>query len=111
MGGKQDNTLHFKAKLGQTYQQTPSSGLPQQRGSSAEMLDTGSHILPEVRPEGPMARVYVEDERIAGYCCNPAVADSSMHIGILAGTPDGKMRIPSKACQTHFSTNSPFPQA
>lgn len=43
---------------------------------------------------GPVAGVEVEDRRNAGYGCHPAVADSSMHVGILAGSVDGKVRIP-----------------
>ena len=50
----------------------------------------------EISSHGPVARVHVEDERNVGYCCHPAVIDSSMHIGILAGTADGKIRIPGK---------------
>ena len=49
---------------------------------------------------GPVARVHVEDERSVGYCCHPAVTDSSMHIGILTGRADRKIRIPSKLLTT-----------
>ena len=43
---------------------------------------------------GPVARV--EDSRIFsdGFHCQPAVADNSMHIGILTGTPDSLSRVP-----------------
>ena len=43
---------------------------------------------------GPVARV--EDSRIFsdGFHCRPAVADNSMHIGILTGTPDSLLRVP-----------------
>lgn len=49
----------------------------------------------EMLSHGPVARVHVGDKRNVGYCCHPALTDSSMHIGILAGTADGKIRIPS----------------
>lgn len=46
---------------------------------------------------GPLAEVLAEYSGGCGYCCHPAVADNSMHIGILVGRDDGKTRIPGTA--------------
>ena len=45
---------------------------------------------------GPLAGMEARDIGGAEFRCHPAVADSSMHIGILAGRPDGQMRIPGE---------------
>ncbi len=51
---------------------------------------------------GPLAEVMSGDSGGGGYCCHPAVADNSMHIGILVGRNDGKTRIPG---ETHSMQN------
>ena len=80
---------------------------PQELGSTqsstwqAVHSSTASGCLAAVqgRPaacSGPLAGMEARNIGGAEYRCHPAVADSSMHIGILAGRPDGQMRIPGE---------------
>ena len=61
--------------------------------SQPKIALAATHLVPKVQ-EGPVASISVKDRRNAGYRCHPAVADSSMHIGIVAGRTDDRVRIP-----------------
>lgn len=65
------------------------------------MQSTAASVLLSGIPRescGPIAGAEVMDAKDVGWICHPAVLDSSMHIGILAGRDDSKMRIPGILC-------------
>ena len=89
-------TTHMTAQLSQP----PISPAPAKQRCRSDVSISDLHAL---FAASPIARVEIQDERNIGYCCHPAVTDSSMHIGILAGPADGKMRIPGQLLPTSIS--------
>jgi hypothetical protein len=81
-------------------QMTPEGAL---RGATATPT---SPLLTETawprETSGPLAGVMWEEYGDGGYCCHPAVADNSMHIGILVGRADGKTRIPGQNYDSRY---------
>ena len=84
---------HLTACVGQTK---PAHVRKQYPTTDRVSRALSSTLMPRAQAHGPVAEVLVGDERNVGYRCHPAVADSSMHIGILAGPDDGRIRIPGK---------------
>ena len=89
----QGSNPHLTAQVGQMSHPTVTAEEPKTHGKASKMMST---TWQKVKVHGPVARVHVADERNVDYSCQPAVSDSSMHIGILAGQPDGKIRIPGE---------------
>lgn len=50
-----------------------------------------------------VGRVELDDDHAKiGYMTHPAVADSCMHLGVFAGSPDGQTRVPGGPPPTHI---------
>lgn len=75
-------------------------GLAPQRHSRAltHLLHVAkSGVGAETLQRSPCGRVDLVEEHLAvGYQIHPAVVDSSMHLSMFVGMPDGKTRVPGK---------------
>ncbi len=58
------------------------------------LADTNLESIGQGNPIGRVDRA--EEHTAVGYRSHPAVVDSSMHLGVYLGSPDGRTRVPGK---------------